>query len=146
MFQHCAPASRYQMPSKQSASNWTRTQSSKVIPLCHGRGYLDYWVSAWTQPISHTFTYRVVIYKQKHGAAMGSPMSPIIANLYMEGFEEIALRTAPNPIRQCGLGTWTIHLTWSTTTTSMSSLPTSTAWTPTSSSQLSQSKMADCPS
>ena len=43
------------------------------------------------------FTYRGVIYKQKHGAAMGSPVSPIIANLYMEGFEEIALRTAPPP-------------------------------------------------
>ena len=28
---------------------------------------------------------------------MGSPVSPIIANLYMEGFEEIALRTAPTP-------------------------------------------------
>ena len=43
------------------------------------------------------FTYSEVIYKQKHGATMGSPVSPIIANLYMEGFEEIALRTAPNP-------------------------------------------------
>ena len=28
---------------------------------------------------------------------MGSPVSPIIANLYMEGFEEIALRTVPTP-------------------------------------------------
>ena len=27
------------------------------------------------------FTYRGVIYKQKHGAAMGSPVSPIITNL-----------------------------------------------------------------
>ena len=26
---------------------------------------------------------------------MGSPVSPIIANLYVEGFEEIALRTTP---------------------------------------------------
>ena len=43
------------------------------------------------------FTYRRVIYKQKHGAAMGSPVSPIIANLHMEGFEEIALRTATTP-------------------------------------------------
>ena len=29
------------------------------------------------------FPNRGVIYKQKHGAAMGSPVSPIIANLYM---------------------------------------------------------------
>ena len=56
------------------------------------------------------FTYSEVIYKQKHGAAMGSPVSPIIASLYMEGFEEIALRTAPNPTLQCGSGTCTIHL------------------------------------
>ena len=75
------------------------------------------------------FTYSGMIYKQKHGAAMGSPVSPIIANIYVEGFEEIALRTAPNPTLQCGSGTWTIHLPWSPNTTSMSSLPTSTAWT-----------------
>ena len=43
------------------------------------------------------FTYRGVIYKHKHGAAMGLPVSPIIANLYMEGFEEMAIRTAPSP-------------------------------------------------
>ena len=29
------------------------------------------------------FTYSGMIYKQKHGAAMGSPVSPIIANLYI---------------------------------------------------------------
>ena len=34
----------------------------------------------------------------------------IIASLYMEGFEEIALRTASNPTLQCGSGTCTIHL------------------------------------
>ena len=56
------------------------------------------------------FTYSGMIYKQKHGAAMGSPVLPIIANLYVEGFEEIALRTAPNPTLQCGSGTWMIHL------------------------------------
>ena len=44
------------------------------------------------------FTYRGVIYKQKHGAAMGSPVSPIIANIYMEGFEEIALERERNVI------------------------------------------------
>ena len=41
------------------------------------------------------FTYRGVIYIQKHGAAMRSPVSSIIANQYMEGFDEIALCTAP---------------------------------------------------
>ena len=41
------------------------------------------------------FTYSGMIYKQKHGAAMGSPVSPIIANLYVEGFEEILLFVQP---------------------------------------------------
>ena len=31
------------------------------------------------------------------GAAMGSPVSPIVANLYMEYLEQKALSTAPNP-------------------------------------------------
>ena len=30
-------------------------------------------------------------YKQKHGCAMGSPLSPIVVNLYMERFEQRAL-------------------------------------------------------
>ena len=30
---------------------------------------------------------------------MGSPVSPIVCNLYMEDYEEKALATAPNPPR-----------------------------------------------
>ena len=33
------------------------------------------------------FIFREQIYKQSFGAAMGSPVSPIVANLYMEYFE-----------------------------------------------------------
>ena len=43
------------------------------------------------------FTYDKIIYKQKHGAAMGSSVSPVVANLYMEDFEEKAISSAPNP-------------------------------------------------
>ena len=39
------------------------------------------------------FVYGGKYYKQKHGCAMGSPCSPIIANLYMEYFETNALTT-----------------------------------------------------
>ena len=35
--------------------------------------------------------------EQVEGAAMGSPLSPIVANLYMENFEVEAIRSAPHP-------------------------------------------------
>ena len=43
------------------------------------------------------FTYQGQHFEQLDGAAMGSPISPIVANLYMENFEEKALSTAPHP-------------------------------------------------
>ena len=36
-----------------------------------------------------------MFFEQLEGAAMGSPVSPVVANLYMEYFEEIALKTSP---------------------------------------------------
>ena len=40
-------------------------------------------------------TFRGKVYKQKFGAAMGSPCSAIIANIFMEWLEQRALATAP---------------------------------------------------
>ena len=40
------------------------------------------------------FQYNGSIYEQKEGAAMGSPVSAVIANLYMENFEEQAITTS----------------------------------------------------
>ena len=40
------------------------------------------------------FQYNGLIYEQKDGAAMGSPVSAVTANLYMEEFEEGAIATA----------------------------------------------------
>ena len=37
------------------------------------------------------------MYEQVRGAAMGSPLSPIVANLFMEDLETKALATAPSP-------------------------------------------------
>ena len=37
----------------------------------------------------------VHLLQQKEGAAMGSPVSAVVANLYMEFFEELALGTVP---------------------------------------------------
>ena len=43
------------------------------------------------------FSFQGQFYEQVEGAAMGSPFSPIVANLYMEYLEQKALSTAPHP-------------------------------------------------
>ena len=43
------------------------------------------------------FSFQGQFYEQVEGAAMGSPVSPIVANLYMEYLEQKALSTAPPP-------------------------------------------------
>ena len=49
------------------------------------------------------FLFQGKYYEQVHGAAMGSPISPLIANLFMEEFETKALQTAPHPMAKvCG--------------------------------------------
>ena len=37
------------------------------------------------------FTFQDKFFKQLHGATMGSPCSPVVANIYMEYFESLAL-------------------------------------------------------
>ena len=36
--------------------------------------------------------------RQQEGAAMGSPISPIVANMYMEDFEKKAINSSPHPL------------------------------------------------
>ena len=43
------------------------------------------------------FLFQGKYYKQVHGATMGSPICPLIANLFMEEFKVQALRSAPHP-------------------------------------------------
>ena len=43
------------------------------------------------------FIYNGNYYQQIHGAAMGSPVSPIVCNLYMEHLEDLAIQSAPHP-------------------------------------------------
>ena len=45
------------------------------------------------------FSFDGVFYEQRQGAAMGSPVSAVVANLCMEFFEELALESAPS--RSC---------------------------------------------
>ena len=42
------------------------------------------------------FSFGGEFYEQRQGAAMGSPVSAVVANLYMEFFEELALESAPS--------------------------------------------------
>ena len=51
------------------------------------------------------FSFQNKFYEQVEGATMGSPVSPIVANLYMEHFEREALQSASNPLG-IGLGMW----------------------------------------
>ena len=53
------------------------------------------------------FSFQDQFYEQVEGAAMGSPVSPIVASLYMEYLEQKALSTAPTPqpqvlVQVCG--------------------------------------------
>ena len=43
------------------------------------------------------FLFQGKFYEQVQGAAMGSSISPLIANLFMEQFEVKALSSCPNP-------------------------------------------------
>ena len=43
------------------------------------------------------FSFQGQFFEQVEGAAMGSPVSPIVANLYKEYLEQKTLSTAPNP-------------------------------------------------
>ena len=45
------------------------------------------------------FSYGGDFFEQREGAAMGSPVSAVVADLYMDFFEELALRTAPTKPR-----------------------------------------------
>ena len=46
------------------------------------------------------FSFQGQFYEQVEGAAMGSPVSPIVANLYMEYLKQKALSTAPQVLVQ----------------------------------------------
>ena len=45
------------------------------------------------------FMYHQQFYEQTEGAAMGSPVSPVVANIFMEFVKEVAISTSPSPVR-----------------------------------------------
>ena len=85
--------------------------------------------------LTHTyFLFQGKYYEQVQGEAMGSPISPLIANIFMEEFEVKALQSFPNP-PPFGSGLWTTHLSSTRQNTARTYYNTSTTRTHTSSSQ-----------
>ena len=56
------------------------------------------------------FSFRGVIYQQMFGATMGSPVSPLLANLFMEWLEEQAIATTPVECKLSGM--WMMFWNW----------------------------------
>ena len=54
------------------------------------------------------FSFQNEFYEEVEGVTMCSPVSPIVANLYMEYFDRKALRSASSPPGY-GLGLWMTH-------------------------------------
>ena len=73
------------------------------------------------------FSFQGQFYEQVKGAAMGSPVSPIEANLYNGYFEQKALITAPTP--GSGIGMWMTHLSSKRKSINRTSYNTSTVLT-----------------
>ena len=81
------------------------------------------------------FSFWGQFYEQVSGVAMASPVSPIVANLYMECFGQKALNTVPHPPGS-GTGMWITHLSskrksmnrTSFNTSTMLTLPFSLQW------------------
>ena len=60
--------------------NIMNTEIAGLVSLCLKSTYLS---------------YRGLIYELNHGVAMGSPMSSMVANVYMEKFELKVLKSFP---------------------------------------------------
>ena len=76
---------------KNKLENDQQLQQRTSMTVSHITSLLEYCLR------STYFVFQGEYYEQLEGAAMGSPLSPIIANIYMEEFETKALSTAPNP-------------------------------------------------
>ena len=74
------------------------------------------------------FSFQDHFYEQVEGAAMGSPVRPIVANFYMEYLEQKALSTAPTPLGS-GAGLWMTLLSSTRKSTNKASFNTSTVLT-----------------
>ena len=66
-------------------------QQRTTMSTKHITSLLEFWLN------STSFVFQGQHYQQIEWAAMGSPLSPTVANIFMENFEKEALETAPHP-------------------------------------------------
>ena len=104
-------------PSQRDYKKMTPLTSSTEMTISQIVELLDFCLN------TTYFIYDGAYYQQTHGAAMGSSISPLVANCYMEQFEKVAISTAPHP-HHCGYDTWTTHSLYFTNTMWKSSLNT----------------------
>ena len=73
---------------------------ASFLLLMHRQAFQFYSVNGPVRIFTFKTTYFIFqgkFFEQVKGAAMGSPISPIVANLFMEDLEVKALSTAPTP-------------------------------------------------
>ena len=72
-----------------------------MMPLKSSRRYQTLKQLTWLRCASGQpgFCFLGEIYEQTEGVAMGSPLSPIVANLFMEDFEEKTINSLPQKPR-----------------------------------------------
>ena len=75
------------------------------------------------------FSFQGRFYEQTEGAAVGSPISPIVANLFMEDLEVQTIRTSTTP-PPCGRVMWMTHSQSSRKTTETASYNISSQYIP----------------
>ena len=75
-----------------------REDTSKLTNNSSGLGFTLDMISKKCLEIclrSTYFCFKDTFYEQREGTVMGSPVSGVVANLYMEHFEHLALESAP---------------------------------------------------
>ena len=75
---------------QEAAWGRSRTPKRTTLSVTNIIRLLEYCLT------STYFIFQGRFYEQQEGAAMGSPISPIVANMYMEKFEQLAINTAPH--------------------------------------------------
>ena len=94
---------QWTLPSPQSSTNYNKAQSYITGPLCPFNTLLHYWEFF---PQNTCFLFQGKYNKLVHDVAMGSPISPIVANLFMVDCESKAISTVPPIHPSFGSGIW----------------------------------------